>query len=50
MTSDVGLDYNGFLLEEAEVASTDKATDVPLNGDGCPGLSATPFVLHLLIQ
>lgn len=50
MTPDVGLDDDGFAFEEAEVAPADEAADVPLDGDGCPGLGAAPFLLHLLVQ
>lgn len=50
MSSDVALDYNGFLFEEPEVPPAEEASDVPLDGDGSPCLSATPLFLQLLVQ
>lgn len=47
---DVGLDDNSLLLKETEVSSADEATNVPLDGDCCPCLGATPFFLHPLVQ
>lgn len=50
VASDVRLDDDGLFFKELEVSSADEATDVSLDGDCCPCLSATPFFLHLLIQ
>lgn len=50
VSSDVALDDDSFLLEELEVPSAEEASDVPLDGDGGPGLGAGPFVLQLLVQ
>lgn len=50
MSSDVALDDDGFLFEELEVPPAEEAPDVPLDGDGSPGLSAAPLLLQLLVQ
>lgn len=47
---DVGLEDDSLLFKETEVSSADEATNVPLDGDRCPCLGATPFVLHSLEQ
>lgn len=50
MSPDVALDDDGFLFEELEVPPAEEASDVPLNGDGRPGLCAPPPFLQLLVQ
>ena len=50
MSSYVALDDNGLLLEEPKVAPADEPSDVPLDGNRSPGLSAVPLVLHTLVQ
>lgn len=50
MSSDVALDDDGFLFEELEVLPAEEASDVPLDGDGRPGLGADPLFLQLLVQ
>lgn len=47
---DVGLEDDSLLFKETEVSSADEATNVPLDGDRCPCLGATPFFLHPLEQ
>lgn len=48
--SDVALDDDGLLSEELEVLPAEEAPDVPLDGDGRPGLSGAPLFLQLLVQ
>lgn len=48
--SDVALDDDGLLSEELEVPPAEEAPDVPLDGDGRPGLCAAPLFLQLLVQ
>lgn len=50
VSSDVALDDDGFLFEEPEVPSAEEASDVPLDGDGGPGLGTDPLLLQLLVQ
>lgn len=50
MTSDVTLDDDGFLFKELEVPPAEEASDVPLNGDGSPGLGTGPLFFQLLVQ
>lgn len=50
VSPDVTLDDDGFLFEELEVPPAEEASDVPLDGDGGPGLGAAPFILQLLIK
>ena len=50
VSSNVALNDNGFLSEELEVPSAEEAPDVPLDGDGSPGLSVVPLLLQLLVQ
>ena len=42
VSSDVALDDDGFLFEEPEVPPAEEPSDVPLDGDGRPGLGAGP--------
>lgn len=44
------LDDDRFLFEELEVPPAEEASDVPLNGDGGPGLGAAPLIFQLLIK
>lgn len=44
------LDDDRFLFEELEVPSAEEASNVPLDGDGSPRLSAAPLILQLLIK
>lgn len=48
--SDVALDDDGLLSEELEVPPAEESPNVPLDGDGCPGLGTVPLFLQLLIQ
>lgn len=48
--SDVALDDDGLLSEELEVPPAEEAPDVPLDGDGRPGLGGGPLFLQLLVQ
>lgn len=48
--SDVALDDDGLLSEELEVPPAEEAPDVPLDGDGRPGLGGAPLFLQLLVQ
>lgn len=50
MSSYVALDDDGLLSEELEVPPAEEASDVPLDGDGSPGLGAAPLLLQQLIQ
>lgn len=50
VTSDVALDDDGFLFEELEVPPAEEASDVPLDGDGSPGLGTGPLFIQLLVQ
>lgn len=50
MSSNVTLDYDGLLSKELEVPPAEEPSDVPLDGDSSPGLSAGPLVLQLLVQ
>lgn len=47
---DVALDDDGLLSEELEVPPAEEAPDVPLDGDGRPGLGAAPLFFQLLVQ
>lgn len=49
MPSDVALDDDGLLPKELEVPPAQESPDVPLDGDGCPGLGSAPLFLQLLI-
>lgn len=44
------LDDDRFLFEELEVPPAEEASNVPLEGDGSPRLSAAPLLLQLLIK
>lgn len=44
------LDDDCFLFEELEIPPAEEASDVPLNGDGGPGLGAAPLIFQLLIK
>lgn len=44
------LDDNCFLFEEPEVSPAEEASNVPLDGDGSPGLGAAPLIFQLLIK
>lgn len=46
----MALDDDGFLFEEPEVPPAKEASDVPLDDDGSPGLSAAAPFLQLLVQ
>lgn len=50
VTSDVTLDDDGFLFKELEVPPAEEASDVPLDGDGSPGLGTGPLFFQLLVQ
>lgn len=50
VSSYVALDDDGLLPEELEVPPAEEAPDVPLDGDGGPGLGAAPLLLQQLIQ
>lgn len=50
VSSYVALDDDGFLFEEPEVPPADEASDVPLDGDGSPGLGAAPPLLQQLVE
>lgn len=50
VSSDVALDDNSLLFEEPEISPAQETSDVPLDGDGSPGLGGAPLVLQLLIQ
>lgn len=50
VSSYMALDDDGFLFEELEVPPAEEAPDVPLDGDGSPGLGAAPLFLQLLVQ
>lgn len=50
VSSYVALDDDGLLSEELEVPPAEEASDVPLDGDGSPGLGAAPLLLQQLIQ
>lgn len=50
MSSNVPLNDNGIIFEEFKVFPADEPPDVPLDGDGSPGLCAVPLLFQLLVQ
>lgn len=50
VSPNMALDDDCFLFEELEVPPAEEASDVPLNGDGGPGLGAAPLIFQLLIK